>query len=574
MDVAQDITERQRAESLLRGRSKVLEQIATGVSLDRVLTTLVETAQDVNPEMIGSVLLLDRVENRLRHGAAPNLPDFYNEAVDGIQIGPCAGSCGTAAYLGQRVIVADVMDHPYWAEYRAIARQAGIGACWSEPIVSPGGEVLGTFAMYYREPREPDPRDLEDIETAAHLAGIAISHKRAEEELRLLNRTLETRVEKRTRQLHASQEELRRQAKQTRLIVDSAQEAFVGMDAAGLIIDWNTEAETTFGWSRNEAVGRVLADTIIPPQHREAHRDGLARFLATGEGPVLNRRIEITALHRDGREFPVELTITPLRMGNSHVFHAFLHDIAVRKRAERELEDTTAELARSNRDLEEFASVLSHDLSAPIRAVATFCELLQRGYREQLGDEADNLLQGAVDGAKRMQQLISDLLAFARVTRQSKAHVAVECEVVFRDVLANLQLEIHEAEAAVTHDPLPTVTAEPTQLMQLFQNLIGNGIKYCRDRRPAVHVGAQEENGEWLFSVQDNGIGLDPRQAEWIFQIFHRLHSDETVYSGTGIGLAICKRIVERHGGRIWVESKPGEGCTFHFTVPKTKASQ
>ena len=377
MDGSQDITERQRTEKLLRGRNKVLEQIATGISLDKVLNTLVETAEDVNPEMICSVLLLDKEENCLRQGAAPNLPDVYNDAVDGLEIGPGVGSCGTAAYLGERVIVADVMNHPYWAGYGELAKKAGIGACWSEPIVSPGGEVLGTFAMYYREPREPDTRDLVDIETAAHMAGIAISHQRAEEELRLLNKTLETRVEERTCRLHASQEELRRQAEQTRLIVDTAQEAFVGMDASGLIVDWNTEAETTFGWSRSEAIGRLLAETIIPPQHRQAHRNGLAGFLATGEGPVLNKRIEITGLHRDGREFPVEMTITPLRLGESHVFHAFLHDITDRKRAEKELKDTTAELARSNRDLEEFASVLSHDLSAPIRAVAAFCELLQ-----------------------------------------------------------------------------------------------------------------------------------------------------------------------------------------------------
>jgi len=206
--------------------------------------------------------------------------------------------------------------------------------------------------------------------------------------------------------------------------------------------------------------------------------------------------------------------------------------------------------------------------------VATFCELLQIGYRERLGDEADEYLQGAVDGAQRMQKLIRDLLVFARVTRQSKPLGAVDCKAVLRDVLANLQVQIREMHATVTLDPLPTVTADPTQLMQLFQNLIGNALKYCRDRSPVVHVGVREENGAWLFSVRDNGIGIKPGQAEWIFQIFHRLHSDESEFSGTGIGLAICKRIVERHGGRIWVESEPGAGCTFYFTLPNSDALQ
>jgi PAS domain S-box-containing protein len=572
MDVAQDISEQQRTEALLRGRNKVLEQIATGVSLVRVLATLVETAQEVNPEMIGSVLLLDREQNRLRSGAAPRLPDFYNAAVDGLPIGPCAGSCGTAAYLRERVIVSDVMQHPYWAAFREVARQVGIGACWSQPIFSSDGEVLGTFAMYYRQPRQPDPRDLEDIETAAHLAGIAISHQRAAEELRLLNRSLETRVEERTCQLQASQEELRRRAQQTRLIVDTAHEAFVGMDAGGQIIDWNPAAEKTFGWSRDEALGRSLADTIIPLQHRQAHCAGLARFLATGEGPVLNQRIEITGLHRDGHEFPLEMTINPLRVGESHVFHAFLHDITIRKQAERELQNMAAELARSNRDLDQFASILSHDLSAPIRVVATYCELLQSGFKERLGAEADEYLQGAVDSAKRMQRLIRDLHAFARVTRQPKALATVNCESVLRDVLANLQMQIQETHATVSHDPLPPVTADATQLMQLFQNLIGNGIKYCKGKSPVVHVGVREQGGAWLFSVQDNGIGIHPDHADWVFQIFHRLHADENEYSGTGIGLAICKRIVEQHGGRIWFESQPGAGCTFLFTLPKAEA--
>jgi len=573
MDVAQDITDQERTERLLRGRNKVLEQIATGVALDAVLTTLVETAQDVNPDMIGSVLLFDPEEQRLRHGTAPNLPDFYNKAVDGLEIGPCIGSCGAAAYHRERVIVSDVMNHPNWAPFAEVVVRAGIGACWSEPIIAPNGEVLGTFAMYYREPREPDPRDLEDIETTAHLAGIAISHKRAEEELKLLNRSLESRVDKRTRQLHASQEELRRQVEQTRLIIDSAREAFVGMDADGVIIDWNPEAESTFGWPRDQAIGRSLAETLIPPQYRQAHCDGLARFLATGEGPVLNNRIEITALHRDGDEFPVELSITPVRSGDSYVFHAFLHDISDRKQAEEELQALAAELARSNRDLDEFASVLSHDLNAPIRAVATYCRLLQQEYRDRFGDEADEYLQGAFDGAKRMQKLINNLLIFARVTRQTKARANVDCEFVLRDALANLQVEIGETHATITHDPLPTVVADPTQLLQLFQNLIGNAIKYCRDQQPMIHVGVREDDGAWTFNVQDNGIGINPRQAEWIFQIFHRLHADETEYAGTGIGLAICKRIVERHGGRIWVDSEPGEGSTFLFTLPQIDAA-
>ena len=239
-----------------------------------------------------------------------------------------------------------------------------------------------------------------------------------------------------------------------------------------------------------------------------------------------------------------------------------------RRQAERELQETAAKLARSNADLEQFAYVASHDLKEPLRAISGSIQILQERYKDKLERSADEVIKHTVDGATRMQTLIDDLLTYSRLTTREAPLEATDCSQIVQEVMANLKSAIDESKAIITYDALPVVKADSTQLLQVFQNLIGNAIKYRSQRTPRIHIGVEDKGNEWLFSFSDNGIGIAPQYADRIFRIFQRLHTRKE-YTGTGIGLAVCKKIVERHGGRIWLESELEEGSTFLFTLPK-----
>jgi PAS domain S-box-containing protein len=351
-------------------------------------------------------------------------------------------------------------------------------------------------------------------------------------------------------------------------ILSISSDAVVCVSEAQRITFFNTGAEAIFGYTADEVIGHPLE--MLVPDHARARHAAHVREFGAAHVPArrMGERGEISGRRKDGSEFPAEASISKLEVGGTRVFTAVLRDVTERRRMEESLAAHVRDLARSNEELEQFAYVASHDLQEPLRMVASYTQLLARRYRGRLDDDADEFIGFAVDGVTRMQELINDLLAYSRVGAGRGERVPVALEGLLERVLHGLRPAIEEADAVVTSGPLPTVHGDPVQLGQLLQNLIANAVKFRGQSAPRVHVSARKGEGEgrWIFAVQDNGIGIAPEFADRIFVIFQRLHG-RAEYPGTGIGLAICRKIVEGHGGTIHVESEPGEGSTFVFTL-------
>jgi len=289
-----------------------------------------------------------------------------------------------------------------------------------------------------------------------------------------------------------------------------------------------------------------------------------------GHGEKGGVRTDSQLLRKNGESVDIEANISVIEdaVGQPGALLIVARDVTERKKMEQQLNSTLADLQRSNAELEQFAYIASHDLQEPLRMIASYIQLIEEDYKEKLDADADQYIAFAVEGAKRMQTLIEDLLAYSRVGTRGEPLMPTSMKSALSEAIANLEVAIEESHAVVTHDQLPTVLGDESQLIQLFQNLVGNAIKFKSDDAPTIHVGVEETKDDWVFSVRDNGIGIDMKYAERIFTVFQRLHSREE-YAGTGIGLAVVKKIVERHGGRIWVESTPAKGSTFYFTLRK-----
>jgi PAS domain S-box-containing protein len=349
-------------------------------------------------------------------------------------------------------------------------------------------------------------------------------------------------------------------------LLEAAPDAMVVVNQDGEIVLLNVQAEKQFGYRRDELVGQKVKN-IIPEGFAErlvadalrSVEDALAQQIGTG--------IELTARRKDGSEFPIELMLSPLESAEGILVTAAVRDITTRKKAEAHLLQKVEELNRSNEELEQFAYIASHDLQEPLRMVASYTQLLSKRYTGKLDSDADEFISFAVDGASRMQRLIKDLLAYSRAGTKPPDLQNTSSERALEQALINLRGAVAESGALVTYDPLPVVVADEMQLIQLFQNLVGNAIKYQNSKVPRVHISATASGeNKWIFSVRDNGLGINSQYFERIFGVFQRLHKREE-FEGTGVGLAICKKIVERHGGAISVESKLGHGSTFFFAL-------
>jgi PAS domain S-box-containing protein len=346
-----------------------------------------------------------------------------------------------------------------------------------------------------------------------------------------------------------------------RSVIESANDAIIIGDGQGHILTWNRGAQSIFGYEGREVFGKPIS-ILMPEKYRQDHQEGLRRVRETGKSRLEGQTVEMEGVRKDGAVFPIELSLSSWTTEKRRFFGGIIRDITERKKIQ--------ELSRSNQELEQFAYVASHDLQEPLRMVTSFVQLLARKYEGKLDPEADQYIHQVVDGAGRMRTLILDLLAYSRVDSAGTPFIVVNCDNALRQVLSNLETTLTENAAVVESEPLPSVKGDFNQIVQLLQNLISNAVKFKGKHPPKIRVEARLDGENWVFCVRDNGIGIDPKYSNQIFEIFKRLHT-RSEYPGTGIGLAICKKVVTRHGGRIWVESQAGQGAAFYWTLPVLK---
>ncbi len=349
-------------------------------------------------------------------------------------------------------------------------------------------------------------------------------------------------------------------------------DAVIATDEAGRVTFMNGVAENLTGWSQAQADGQPLRNVlaIVNEETRQAVESPVDKALR--EGVIVGLANHTVLISRDGMERPIDDSAAPIRSPEGKIVGVVLvfRDVTVRRESEEQLQRLNQDLRRTNQDLQQFSYAASHDLKEPLRTVTNYLQLIRSTYSGKvLDEEAGQLFDVAVSGAQRMHALVEALLEYSRSGEVGDATLEpVPVEKVVGDVITNLQSAISETGAEVVLEPLPVVTANPLHLTQVFENLIGNALKYRSSQPPRIAVSAQESGRDWVFSVEDNGIGIPPEYQAQIFGIFKRLHGDE--YPGTGIGLATCKKIVDRHGGTIWVESELGKGSRFSFTLPRT----
>lgn len=548
-----NITEAKRLLALEQLEKDVLEKNALpDNTLEKTITFYLEEIEKLHPVMTCSVLRLE--EGKLYNWSAPNLPSAYIAKIEGAEIGPDRGSCGTAAFLKQKVVVTDIANDLRWQLYWGIAEEFGFKACWSYPIINNQGQVLGTFAIYYNAIKEPTIEEEKTILRAVNILKVIIENKQFEKEILEINERYNL-VSKATNDIIWDWN------------IRNGEVFRTGDGLKGLI----NEASATLSPTHESWVERIHpedVDLVIQKMNHllyeteESYWSDSYRFLKSDGGYAY--LFEKGYLTRNEKQEPVRMI-------------GACRDITIQKETElilknlnEKLEKRAEQLVNSNLELERFAYVASHDLQEPLRMVSSFLQLLQKKYESQLDETGNKYIHLAVDGADRMKRLISDLLQFSRVSSTAIALQPVDTNEIVEELKNLFKNKLFESGGVIHSSNLPVIMADKTPITQLLQNLIGNALKYRSEAPPEIWVDCKEASDEYVFSIRDNGLGIDPKFFEKIFVIFQRLHN-KNEYSGTGIGLAICKKIVDRFNGRIWVNSEPGKGSTFSFSFPKLK---
>ena len=544
-----DITDRKRAEQREAIEHAVARHLGSSESLSEAIRGIIQVMCERLDWACGARWSLDPQENRLHcietwSIADQKIADFLEASARATFVPGRSGLIREVLATGTSVWIADVTQKPDFLRAQ-LAEQAGLRGAFALPVLM-GERVLGAMEFFSREARQPDKWLLEVTIAVGRQIGQLMLRREAEAALR--------ESEARFRSL-------------TQLSSDwywEQDEEYRFTTMAGHALDVPPEA--VIGKRRWE-----LELLGVSQQAMDAHREQLAQ-----KKPF--RDFEFGRRGPDGRMHWVSVSGEPMfdELGRFRGYRGIGRDITRRRQSEaalREahdlLEARAKELTRSNEELQQFAYVASHDLQEPLRMVSSYTQLLERRYADKLEGDATEFMHFIVDGAARMKQLIEDLLEYSRVGTRGREFESTDSAAALAKALQNLRAAAQESGAKVTHGELPRVVADPGQLVQLFQNLLGNAMKFRKpEEPPRIHVEGEARDDVWVFTVKDNGIGLDTQYADRIFMMFQRLHA-KGEYPGTGIGLAICKKIVDRHGGRIWVDSEPGKGCTIGFTIAR-----
>lgn len=536
--VAHDITLLVENEAYTESQREILSMISNDRPLGEILEALCLMIESQQPQALCSVLLLDATGQHLHTGAAPNLPAAYNQAVDGLTIGPNTGSCGTAAFQQKLVITADIRSDPIWQDSRDLALAHGLMACWSFPLISHDGKGLGTFGVYYRQPRVPSDEQVQNLATAAQLAAIGIA--------RAADR----------RRLQESQQRFRS------LFAFNPDPVF-SFDLHGNFFSINDAGQQLLGLSEAEIIGQHFTQLISSDQQAEIRE----HLQAASAG--MPQHYETRLRDRQHKTLTLDVTNLPIVVDAQIVgVFGIAKDVSERHQTQQELQATLLELERSNKELQEFAFVASHDLQEPLRKIQAFSERLA-SRSTALDDEDRDYLQRMNSAAARMQALIVDLLNYSRVHTRGQPLQPLDLNQLLGEVLVDMETAIEQSHARIEFPQLPAVLGDPSQLRQVLQNLLSNALKFQpAGNQPLIRLYVEAQDGaHWTLCIADNGIGFDEKYLDRIFNPFQRLHGREA-YAGTGIGLAIVKKIVERHGARITASSAPGQGSVFRITFP------
>ncbi len=356
---------------------------------------------------------------------------------------------------------------------------------------------------------------------------------------------------------------------QIETLLQNAPNAVIVINEEGKVVKWNKKSEIIFGWSAEEVMHQPMHELIMPQRHIKAHYDGIKHFLHTGEGPVINKTVELSAVRKNKEEFPIELSISAIKSDGKFLFIAFIADISRRKQAEEEHKRLNLNLANSVKALEAFTYSVSHDLRAPLRAIHGYVNILKNDYSAGMDERGHNMMDAVIKNSKKMGQLIDDLLALSRLERVALQKKEVNMNEMVKSVITDLRMATNDLKTEYIIKELPMAFSDPNLIAQVYTNLISNAAKYSALKvQPVVEIGALTENGEIIYYVKDNGNGFDMKFYNKLFGVFQRLH-DESEFEGNGIGLSIVKQIIDRHKGRVWATSEPDKGATFYFTLNK-----